>query len=158
MIIRFPCPQCQCPARLEIPDQAAESAGPAGKCPACQQAFEVQKDYRADLTICPMCGNHELYRKKNFPHWLGVSILAGASLGFLAGMAWHYPWVAWSILIGSAIFDGLLYFWVGDVVVCYKCNAHCTGIPPGPNHKPHELIIAERYRQERLRREQLGLK
>ncbi|HMC88193.1 MAG TPA: hypothetical protein VKI17_01535, partial [Gemmataceae bacterium] len=50
---------------------------------------------------------------------------------------------------------GLLYLWVGDVIVCYRCQAHYRGCESGPKHKPHELGIAERYRQERLRREQL---
>jgi hypothetical protein len=101
-----------------------------------------------------VCGNHELYKKKDFPHWLGLTILAMACLAFLWAH-WKYdPWIAWAILIGSAAFDGLFYLWVGDVIVCYRCGAEHRGGTPGDSHKPFELTIAERYRQERLRRKE----
>lgn len=102
-----------------------------------------------------MCGNRELYKKKNFPHWLGLTILTVACVGFLVGHKLYHPYLAWSVLIGSAVFDGLLYLWVGDAVVCYRCGAHHAGFPAVASHKPFELGVAERYRQERLRREQL---
>jgi hypothetical protein len=102
-----------------------------------------------------LCGNHELYKKKDFPHWLGISILVFACVGFIVANALYQQWWAWAILIGSAGFDGLLYLLVGDVVVCYRCNAHFRGAPPGPEHHPFELVIGERYRQERIRREEL---
>lgn len=70
---------------------------------------------------------------------------------------WLYdPWLTWAILIGSAAIDGLLYLWVKDVVVCYRCQAHYRGLAAGSEHKPFELTIHERYRQERLRRQQIA--
>jgi hypothetical protein len=107
------------------------------------------------LTSCAVCGNAELYKKKDFPHWLGMSILTVACIAFLVINAYRYPWVAWTILLGSAAFDGLLYLWVGDVTVCYQCGAHFRGFPAGAEPKPYDLGIAERYRQERIRREQM---
>ena len=59
-----------------------------------------------------------------------------------------------SILLGSAAVDALIYIIVGDVVVCYRCAAQHRGIPSRV-FDPHEIAIAERYRQERIRREQL---
>jgi hypothetical protein len=44
---------------------------------------------------------------------------------------------------------------VGDALVCYRCNAHYRGLAASPEHRPFELVIGERYRQERIRREQL---
>jgi hypothetical protein len=105
--------------------------------------------------VCTVCGNHELYKKKNFPHWLGLTILTLACLAFLALMGRHELVWAWAVLLGSAAFDGALYLWVGDAIVCYRCGAHYYGVPPRPEHKPFELVVGERYRQERLRREQL---
>jgi hypothetical protein len=49
----------------------------------------------------------------------------------------------------------LLYLVVGDVLVCYRCGAQHRGVAPSPAHQPFDLGIAERYRQERIRREQL---
>jgi hypothetical protein len=102
-----------------------------------------------------ICGNAELYKKKDFPHWLGMAILTLACLGSVIPYLLYQIWLTWTILIGSAVFDGLLYLWVGDVVVCYRCNAHYRKVTPDASHKPFELEIFERYRQERLRREQL---
>jgi hypothetical protein len=110
------------------------------------------------LEQCAICGNQELYKKKDFPHWLGLTILTAACLGSAIPYWLYHQWWAWTILIGSAAFDGLFYLWVGDVVVCYRCNAHHRHLQPGAEHKPFELGIAERYRQERLRREQLSVK
>lgn len=107
------------------------------------------------LATCALCANGELYKKKNFPHWLGLTILAFACLAFLWAH-WKYdPLTAWAILIGSAAFDGLFYLWVGDAVVCYRCGAEYRGFIPSSSHLPFELTVAERFRQERLRREKL---
>ena len=56
----------------------------------------------------------------------------------------------------SALFDGILYLCVGDAIVCYRCGAHHSCASAGAAHQPFELIVAERYRQERLRRERWG--
>jgi hypothetical protein len=104
---------------------------------------------------CVICGNHELYRKKDFPHKLGLAILA---LGFLASIITYFLyqiWLTWAILLGSWAFDCALYLLVGDVVVCYRCLAHYRGCPGESDFPPYELGIAERYRQEKIRLEQL---
>jgi hypothetical protein len=84
-----------------------------------------------------------------------MSILTVACLGFFIGHGLYWPTAAWTILLVSALIDGLLYIWVADVLVCYRCGAHYCGGSPGPTHLPFDLGIAERYRQERLRRQQL---
>jgi len=148
--VRFACPACANPAREEV-----RASGPlAWQCPACDHRLEIAPAAGAP-PACGICGNHELYKKKNFPHWLGLSILTVACVGFLALMGQHEPFWAWVVLIGSAAFDGLLYLGVGDAIVCYRCGAHYAGVAPGPEHKPFELATNERYRQEKLRREQL---
>jgi hypothetical protein len=103
------------------------------------------------LTACPLCGGHELYKKKDFPHWLGLTILTVACLVSVFTYNWYEKWLTWAILLGSALIDGLLYLCVGDAIVCYRCGAHYRGFHAGADHKPFELTIAERYRQERLR-------
>ena len=112
----------------------------------CVPPFEVKTIF---------CGNSELYKKKDFPHWLGLTILTVACLASVIPYWLYHQWLTWAILIGSAAFDGLLYLWVGDVVVCYRCQAHYRGLESSANHKPFDLGIAERYRQEKARREEL---
>ena len=150
MNIRFDCPVCEQPGRLDVPGRLE------WQCPRCDHLLRLP-DHAADasLPVCAICGNAELYKKKDFPHGLGMTVLV---LAFLASTVsyWLYDkWLTWAILIGSAAFDGLLYLWVKDVIVCYRCQAHFRGVADNPEHKPFELTIHERYRQERLRREQL---
>jgi len=145
--VRFQCPGCQHWDRLELPHAGA------WQCPRCDHLQGVSQGI--DLPTCLICGNRELYKKKDFPHWLGLTILTVACLAFLWAHAVYDPLIAWLILIGSAAFDGLFYLWVGDVIVCYRCGAEYRGFIPGASHHPFELTIAERYRQERLRRKGL---
>ncbi len=148
MKVVFTCSECGRPGRLEL-------RGPAQwQCPACDHRLSVAA-IDPSLRACAICGNPELYKKKDFPHWLGLTILTAACAASVFTYAWYEPWLTWSILIGSALFDGLLYLWVGDAIVCYRCHAHYGGFEANDAHKPFELTIGERYRQERLRREQL---
>jgi hypothetical protein len=107
------------------------------------------------LPACLVCGNRELYKKKNFPHGLGLAILTVACLASVFTYGWYEKWLTWAILIGSAFIDGVLYLSVGDAIVCYRCGASFGGCKATDAHKPFELTIAERYRQERLRGEQI---
>jgi hypothetical protein len=148
--LRFNCPGCERPARLVLPHPGS------WQCPACDHRLQgLAAPEAGALTTCLVCGNHELYKQKDFPHWLGLSILAVACLGFMLGHWLYHPVLAWGVLLGSAAFDGLLYLWVRDVIVCYRCGIRYRGFPVQPGHRPFDLGTGERYRQERLRREQL---
>jgi hypothetical protein len=146
----FSCPQCGSPARLPLPAPAE------WVCPDCGQHLPLAApDPGPGLERCAVCGNHELYKKKDFPHGLGMTILVAACLASTVAYYLYNAWWTWAILIGSAAFDGLLYLWVKDAIVCYRCDAHFRRVPPAPRFQPFELGVHERYRQERLRREQL---
>jgi hypothetical protein len=153
--VRFTCPTCERPGRLDLP-------GPTTwQCPDCGAAVDLHLDALAadgSLTRCACCGNGQLYRMKDFPQWLGMAILTLACGSFfvLAVVFYQYN-LAWAILVGSAAIDGLIYLIVGDVVVCYRCGARHRGVPSRA-FDPHELTIAEKYRQERIRKEQLQKK
>jgi hypothetical protein len=148
--IRFTCPGCEQVAQVDGP-------GTTGwQCPACDHLLPSPAgSLGGGLPTCRICGNPELYKKKDFPHWLGLTILTAACLTFGVANLIYHQWWGWAVLLGSAVFDGLLYLLVRDVIVCYRCGAEYRGLPPDLAHKPFELGIAERYRQERLRREQL---
>ena len=149
MNVRFACPMCDLPIKLTLP------AGQAS-CPHCDHLVALQAAPADDsLARCLVCENAELYRKKDFPHWLGMLLLVAACVAFLVTNSLRQQWLAWGILLGSALIDGVLYLVVGDVIVCYRCEAHHRGFAPNPLPGPYELTIGERYRQERLRREQV---
>jgi hypothetical protein len=110
----------------------------------------------AVLAACRACGNHELYVQKDFPHWLGMGILVAAC--GISAVTYAFYWIVatWVILIGSAVIDCALYVWMGNVTVCYRCQARHRGFAPNPEHSPFDLAVGEKYRQERLRRQQFG--
>lgn len=107
------------------------------------------------MPTCVVCGNHELYKKKDFPQWLGMTILIGAVILSTFTYLWYEKWWTWGFLVGSALIDGGLYLLVGDVLVCYRCDAQYRGVAANHAHQPFEISIGERYRQERIRRERL---
>ena len=149
MNVRFDCPLC------ETAGGRLDTSGPAEwRCPGCDHPTRLA-DPNPDVTSCAVCGNPEVYVRKDFPHSVGLTILTLACIASTVTYFLYAKWLTWAILIGSAAFDGLLYLWVKDVIVCYRCQAHHRGYTPNPEHKPFELTTHERYRQERIRREQM---
>ncbi len=150
MNIRFDCPVCEQVGQLDVPGRSE------WQCPHCDHLLHLPAAATdVGLPACLICGSRELYKKKDFPHGLGMAILVLACLASTVTYWLYDKWLTWAILIGSAAFDGLLYLWVKDVIVCYRCHAHFRGVAANADHKPFELTIHERHRQERLRREQL---
>lgn len=145
MRLRLPCPLCETPAR-------AQAGAREWRCPACDHVVPLLP---SNGSTCAACGNGELFRKKDFPHGLGMAVLVGAFLASTITYWLYAKWLTWTILIGSAAFDGLLYLWVKDVIVCYRCFAEHREVAQPERIAPFELTIHERYRQERLRRQQL---
>ena len=149
MKIRIICPACETPGPTLDPGSAS------WQCLACDHLVAVASPSPDPaLPSCAVCDCHELYRKKDFPHTLGMTILLAALVGSTITY-WLYDWWwTWAILIGSAAFDGILYLLVKDVVVCYRCDGEHRGVLVDPErHTPFELTIHERYRQEKLRKE-----
>lgn len=149
MKLRYSCADCDAINNTKWPGPAVRTCVGCGK---TENAADVLRDGK--LTCCAACGNEQLYRQKDFPQWLGMGLLATAcALFYVFAITYQYA-IAWRILLGSAALDGLIYFIVGDVVVCYRCGAQHRGIPSRV-FDPHEIAIAERYRQERIRKEQM---
>src|SRR5205823_5895682 len=116
------------------------------ECPSCDHRLTFA-EVDPGLATCALCGNHELFKKKDFPHALGMGILTVACIVSFFTYGMYEKWLTWVILIGTALFDGLLYLCVGDAIVCYQCNAHYRRFLPRECHRPYELTIGERYRQ-----------
>jgi hypothetical protein len=149
MKVYFTCPVCEHPEKVNLRQPSL------WQCPACDHRLSLNGPSDRDVSECVICGNHELYKKKDFPHGLGMTILVLACVVSFITYGWYEKWWTWAILIGTAVFDGLLYLMVGDALVCYRCHAHYKGIPKGTRHLPFDLGTGERYRQERIRREQM---
>ena len=104
-----------------------------------------------------VCDRPIFISRKDFPQGLGLFIVI---VGFvISTVFWYYemPLVTYLVLLASALLDMVLYYRVPDVTICYRCLSQVRG--PGSNvggrFKPFDLAIGERYRQERIRVEEL---
>ena len=99
---------------------------------------------------CLVCGTLDLWRQKDFPPSLGLLCVATGAIS--SSIAWYYhrPVIALAILMGFALLDMLLYVFMSDVLVCYRCKARHGQVDlTGRVAYDHEL--GERYRQEEIR-------
>jgi hypothetical protein len=104
------------------------------------------------LSQCVVCGNHDLWRQKDFPRSLGVLVVAAGAV--LSSIAWylHWPWRALGVLMAFGLADMLVYRVMPDVLVCYRCQArHRPARDAAAEHPAFSHETAERYRQEDLR-------
>jgi hypothetical protein len=99
------------------------------------------------LSICPACGCRDLFIRKDFPQKLGLAvvILAGVLFLILAARPATFFIGVW-VLVVSVLVDGVLFFFVPKITVCYRCRAEFRGRPLNPAHGPFELAVAEKYR------------
>jgi hypothetical protein len=112
---------------------------------------------RGELRSCAWCATDDLYTQKDFPRALGLAIVI---VGFAISTAfWYYekPLLTYAVLMASALLDMVLYYRVPDVTICYRCQGQYRGpgSNPGGRFRPFDLAVGERYRQERMRVEQL---
>ena len=102
-------------------------------------------------TECVVCGCHDLWRQKDFPPQLGLTIVGLGALASTIAWAYYWPKAALAILMAFALLDLVLYAVMKDVLVCYRCAARYRHLDPAADHARFDLEVAERYRQEQLR-------
>lgn len=154
MELTFSCQRCEATGRVPDVEAATEAT-----CLRCGSVRPLRREAigQRGVEACPLCLTTDLYVQKDFPQGLGLfTILVGFAI---STVFWYYemPIPAYLVLVASAVLDYVLYHTVGDVTICYRCLSQLRG--PGANpdgrFKPFDLAIGERYRQERLRVEQL---
>ncbi|MEA2630536.1 MAG: hypothetical protein QOE66_755 [Chloroflexota bacterium] len=154
MELTFECPICHA-----VGSVSPVEATPTASCAGCKQPRALRREAFEDggLRSCAWCGTEDLYLQKDFPQGLGLAIVV---LGFaISTVFWYYemPIPAYLVLLASALLDMVLYYRVPDVTICYRCLGQYrgAGANPGGRFLAFDLAIGERYRQERLRAEQL---
>lgn len=151
MQILFHCPGCE---------QARRATFAAGstilRCEACAWSRPLRDGDIAQGVPrrCLVCGCGDLWRQKDFPQRLGLAMVAlGAVLSTIA-WAYHLPATALGVLLAFALVDLLLFTFMKDVLVCYRCRARFRHADLGEDYPRFNLETAERYRQEAARRAQ----
>jgi len=146
--LRFPCPRCQLTVRQRV------GPGQTVQCEACgwsRSSSAGEFDY-GQPTRCLVCGCTDLWRQKDFPQRLGLLMVGMGIVSSTIAYAFWHPGLSLGILMAFALVDFLLFFFMRDVLVCYRYGARHGGFEP-VSHAAFDLEVSERYRQERLRLE-----
>lgn len=146
MHLTFRCPGCR-----ETTAATIEPATASLHCPACgwdRPVAATPRDDAAAPAECLVCGCRDLWRQKDFPQSLGVGLVALAAVLSTVAWAWYQPGLALGILLAFALVDLLLYTFLSDRLVCYRCGARYRQTGPDAAVPPFNLETAERYRQE----------
>jgi hypothetical protein len=154
MELTYSCKNCGTVGYVSPLETALEAT-----CRRCGTARTIDRSgcVEGELAFCPMCSTYDLYIQKDFPKGLGLFIVL---VGFaISTVFWYYemPLLTYLVLIISIALDFFLYYRVPDVTICYRCQSQFRGkgsSPPG-RFKPFDLGVGERYRQERMRAEQI---
>jgi hypothetical protein len=141
--ISLRCPQCH--KELQF-DQAG---GNDRACPFCDKPIRLRitERMRRDNCVdhCAVCDCNKVYVQKDFNRALGVAIFAAGALLFLL-CAWKNRLVegtlVWAVFV---VADALLYKFLPDVTICYKCHSQYRQYTPNPDNQPFELGLAEKY-------------
>ncbi len=150
MNVTYACPSCQQANRREF-DAATTELG----CAHCGQAIEVPSSAleSGGVRRCLVCPSTDLYFRKDFPQRLGVGLVAAGIVG--SSIAWGMGYLVWTfgILFATAAVDVMLYFLVGNALMCYRCQAQYRGVETVETHGAFNLETHERYRQMAARME-----
>lgn len=148
VVLTFRCPRCQQPVRQRV------LAGQGVRCGACDwtRTCPAEDIEGGQPARCLVCGCNDLWRQKDFPQRLGLLMVGtGIVLSTVAYALWQ-PALSLGILMAFALVDFLLFVFMRDVLVCYRCGARHGGFEPA-SQATFDLEVGERYRQERLRLE-----
>ena len=146
------CPQCG--ATAAVPEDAIGAGEPEGgrdwsraSGEAKSRSGEGGDTPGVQLRRCLVCPSRDLFVRKDFPQRLGIAIVVVGFGGFLAANFYYLKYLAFGFLFATALIDVLLYFCVGEALVCYRCGAHYRGVEDLGDHTGFELETHERYRQ-----------
>lgn len=151
MQIIFQCPVCE----NRVFCQPEPASAPV-QCSHCEWSRdEGAGDFDgAFCRRCRICGCQDLWRQKDFPPALGLAFVgAGAILSTIAWF-WHRPVWALGILMLFALVDMLLYTFMADMLVCYRCRARHRKTDLDEAHIGFNLEVNERYVQMKKRQDE----
>jgi hypothetical protein len=148
MDVTYRCPHCDGLAHSEL-TPATESV----TCAHCSQQWKTPAGAitQSGIRRCIVCPSNDLYVRKDFSQTAGVAIVAA---GFVVSTVFWYfrmPFWTYGTLFVTALIDVALYFAVGNLLQCYRCQAQYRGVPGMEQFEAFNLETHERYRQQEAR-------
>ena len=148
MRVNFSCPSCQHSNGVTISEKSENL-----HCSSCTWTRPLPADerQRTHPQTCLVCGCKDLWRRKNLSQSVGVAVVVLAAI--LSSIAWYKHEIFWSygFLMVAAAVDMLLFMFMPDVLVCYRCAAHYLKFNPAGETPQFNLETAEKHRQEKIR-------
>ena len=122
--------------------EAVAGADGRGACRTCgaTRTLEVPPSVQTGGPVesCPACGGGQLYVQRDFNQKAGLAIV-----GVGAVLAPFTPY--YSSLFAAAALDAVLFAFLPEITVCYRCHAHLRGFARNPRHEAFDLHLAEQY-------------
>ena len=152
MNVTYACSSCDAAVRQEFDEQSKSLA-----CPACRHEITLPEGAVSGERVrrCLVCPSHDLYMRKDFPQRLGVLLVGIGIVG--SSIAWYNANLPWTfgILFATALADLLLFMFVGNALMCYRCGAQYRGVAEMETHGQFNLETHEKYRQIAARTSQI---
>ena len=120
------CPGCDAGLPVDAgPDPQAIRCGRCKREISLTVTAAVAEDRAVDC--CPTCRGGDFYRRKDFDPQVGLSVVVVGAV--ISGVFYWLGMdlVAYGILAGAALIDLLVYQWLGEVTVCYRCHTEFRG-------------------------------
>jgi hypothetical protein len=147
MNVVFRCPHCHELSHADCGPEMAEIA-----CSHCRQTWPTAGAVQnGELLRCLVCPSTELYIRKDFSQSLGIAIVAAGIILSSIFWAYHRPYWTYAVLFATALIDVVLYFVVGNLLQCYRCQAQYRRISGLENHAGFNLETHEKHRQQKIR-------
>ena len=112
------------------------------KCNSCKKKIGTVPDNWSLDRSCPFCDCKSFYKRKDFNQILGIIIIL---VGAILSIIYNYY-----ILIGFVLLDFLLYNYVPDVAVCYRCSVELRGFRGMENLNLFDHHTAELYQYSKM--------
>ncbi len=100
-------------------------------CGGCRRdiPLTITDALRADRAVdrCPVCGGADFYTRKDFDPKVGLAVVIAGALISATFYWFGRDLIAYSILASAALIDLIVYGWLKEVTVCYRCHAEFRG-------------------------------
>lgn len=137
-LLGFRCPECDEAIGAALAPDARSV--PCPRCGAVTRLKEGALDGEGRLVRCPVCGMEDFWLKKNFRLEHGCAILVVAALLMDATYQLSMP--------VAVLLDFVLYQFLGDVAVCYRCASEVRHTRRNPAHGAYDLHHATHLDKE----------
>ena len=150
MQVIFECPVCL--KRTSCDPRPREAAVHCQHCDWSRD--EGPTDFNGEFCKrCRICGCDDLWRQKDFPPALGLLMVGFAIVLYLAASAYYEPEWALGILLAFALVDMVLYSYMTDMLVCYRCRSRHRKTALNDDYIGFNLELSERYVQMKKRQD-----